>query len=112
MMSHVTIQPAADNVPKSFLHSTEALLLPSRFSSKVGMSLDEVVDILGKNLLQMVKCGCSAHNMMEEPRADGESFDFCLLLSILQKLDLRDKLKDQSGAFCITHLFNFVCKRS
>ena len=88
MMNHVTIQP--DYVPKSFLHSTEALLLASKIFQQ---GWHEAIDILSNNLQQIVMCGCSAHNMMEElrKRPDGEAFDFCLLLNVLQALDLRAK---------------------
>lgn len=113
MMNHVTIETAT--LPRMYLHTNEIISLAFVRTSNANLTLEESIEFeaVKSSTTQIMHCSCSAHLKMKElEKGSDAAYEFCLLLSSLQTLDATKQFKDQSGAQCVTTLFNFVCKRA
>ena len=117
MMNHVTIEPPLEaDLPISYLHLSNAIAFALTHNGGNSLTLSESVNFIEqmepaklKKARSLLICRCNVHQVLNKLFED--DLDFGTMLQQLQKLDIRERLKDQSGAHCMTVIINFLIKR-
>ena len=98
---------------RSYLHVQNAYLLACKLCDIVpsDIDLEECVSIIEAKCrdLRELKCQCKAHQRLKV--LNDQEMRFETLLGQLQCLDVRKKLKDQSGAHTITEILSFLADK-